>query len=72
MIEKQSVEFDAGSWGRRAAQEIVDEYSNAAAIDTACYRVCSFVDAAAKLALADSSVALRIGEMMDPPRSFDR
>jgi hypothetical protein len=36
------------------------------------YKVCSFVDAAARLALLDSNFAKLIGEAMEPPRSMDR
>lgn len=63
--------FDASEWGRRAAQEIVEEYGDAAAIDTACYRACGFVLAAAKLALLDDNFAKLIGMNMEPPREFD-
>lgn len=59
-------------WATLVAREIVIEYSDAAAIDTGSYRVCGFVDAAAKLALEDSDVARRIGEKMEPRREVDR
>lgn len=64
--------FEPEEWGRRVAQEIIDEHSDAAALDTACYRVCSFVDAAAKLALLDRSFARLLGASMEPPREMDR
>jgi hypothetical protein len=60
-------DFDPTEWGRRVAQEIIDEFADAAAIDTASYKVCSFVDAAARLALLDSNFAKLIGEAMEPP-----
>jgi hypothetical protein len=65
-------DFDPKEWGRRVAQEIIDDWADAAALDTACYRICSFLDAAAKLALEDSTVARRIGAIMEPPREMDR
>lgn len=60
--------FDVAEWGQRAAQEIMDEHAGAAALDTADYMVCSFVEAAARLALADKTIAERIGALMEPPR----
>lgn len=65
------VELESAFWAQSVAQEIVDEFSDAAAIDTASYRICGFVDAAARLALADPEVARRIGEQMAPPREMD-
>lgn len=63
---------EAEKWGLRVAREIVDEYGDAAALDTACYRICSFVQAAAQLALLDRSVARIIGASMESPREMDR
>lgn len=63
--------LDPATWGKRVAHEILCEYGDAAAIDTACYRVCSFIESAARLAIADSTVARLIGERMEPPRKMD-
>lgn len=63
---------EAEAWGLRVAREIVADYGDAAAIDTACYRVCGFVIAAAHLALVNPSIARLIAESMEPPREMDR
>lgn len=60
-----------GEWARGAAQRLVDEFSDAVAIETAHYRLGGFILAAAALALEDASVAKRIAAKMEPPRIKD-
>lgn len=64
-------QFDPGAWSIRAAQDILDHFEDAAAVDTANYRECSFIIEAARLVLADQSAAKRIGEAMERPRGSD-
>lgn len=60
------------AWAQRAAREIVANFSDEAAVETANYRECGFIMQAALLALSDEKVAARIGQMMEPPREIDR
>lgn len=58
----------ARMWAEYAAKGIIDEFDDAAAIDTAGYIPCGFFMAAAKLAVENPEVARMIGERMEPPR----
>jgi hypothetical protein len=56
------------AWSQGAARIILDKFEDAAAIDTANYRLCGFIIAAAKIALEDEDIAVRIAESMEPER----
>ncbi len=56
------------AWAKRVAWMIIENHADAAAIDTADYRECSFILEAARLVLEDSSVAEHVGRRMEPPR----
>jgi len=62
---------ESARWAKRAASEIIENYADAVAIETANYRECSFIIEAAKLALVDDRVAARVGELMEAPRALD-
>lgn len=58
-------------WAQKVAREIIEEYCDAAAIDTGSYKICGFLIAAAEVALKDVVFAYRIGEIMEKPRWMD-
>lgn len=55
-------------WARQAAERLLIEFENAAAIDTANYQLCGFILAAATVAIEDDAVAQKIGDLMEPER----
>lgn len=57
-------------WAQGAAARWVTEFIDDASIDTADYQLCSFVFAAAAVALTDPDVARRVGEIMESPRGI--
>lgn len=59
---------DVKDWAIQAANRLRVEFGDSACIDTANYQLCSFILAAAQVALKDEDVARRIGELMEPPR----
>jgi hypothetical protein len=58
-------------WARHAARMIIERHGDASAVDTADYRECGFIIAAATVALANESFAAAIGDRMEPKRSGD-
>jgi hypothetical protein len=57
-----------GEWAREAAAKLLNEFADAAAIDTANYQLCGFILAAAKAALEDAAVAHKVESLMEPQR----
>jgi hypothetical protein len=55
-------------WSQEAAKKILDKFSDAAAIDTADYQLCSFFLASAKVAIESSEFAARVGALMETKR----
>lgn len=55
-------------WTRMAARRLLDEFGEAAAIETADYQLCSFVLAAAEVALKSTEFARHVGELMGSKR----
>lgn len=55
-------------WAQSAANCLLSEFSDSAAIDTANYHLCAFILSAAKAVLSDKSVAQRVGDLMKPER----
>lgn len=60
--------YDHAAWAVEAARDLLSKFSREASIDTANYRLCGFISAAARLASDDDDVARRIGALMEPPR----
>jgi hypothetical protein len=56
------------SWARQAAERLLVEFSDATAIDTADYQLCSFIIAAAELALANDLFAAEVELRMEDKR----
>lgn len=61
----------AVKWAEDAASKIIAEFAKSVAIDTAHYQLCGFMLAAAAVAQRDPEFARQIGELMEPPRSFE-
>lgn len=57
-------------WAREAAARITSAFSDSAAIETADYQLCSFIMAAARIALLDDNCAERLGSFMERPRKM--
>lgn len=55
-------------WARDAAARITSAFSDSAAIETADYQLCSFIMAAARIALLDDNCAEGLGSFMERPR----
>lgn len=55
-------------WAIKAARRLRVEFADASAIETANYALCSFILAAAELALEDEEFARKLAERMDSPR----
>lgn len=62
---------DAVLWAQHGAHMILSNHGNEVAIDTANYIECSFILAAARIALQDPDLSARIANMMEAPRPTD-
>lgn len=60
--------IDQKNWAITAAEQLRAEFGDTSSIDTADYQLCTFIMAAAELALRDENVARRIAELMEPQR----
>ncbi|KAF0137359.1 MAG: hypothetical protein FD152_534 [Xanthobacteraceae bacterium] len=58
----------AVEWARENAEAILDEFEDAAAVDTGHYGLCGFIIAAARVALRDPVFAKEVGALMEPER----